>query len=85
MILENKLNITDQAELAREEEKISKTRAKEMFEKGYLNKLEPGTFETLKKIHKYFFDEIYEFAGNIRKVNIAKGNFRFTPLTYLEE
>ena len=53
MILENKLNITDQAELAREEEKISKTRAKEMFEKGYLNKLEPGTFETLKQIHKY--------------------------------
>ena len=85
MILENKLNITDQAELAREEEKISKTRAKEMFEKGYLNKLEPGTFETLKKIHKYLFDKIYEFAGNIRKVNIAKGNFRFTPLTYLEE
>ena len=85
MILENKLNITDQAELAREEEKISKTRAKEMFEKGYLNKLEPGTFETLKKINKYLFDKIYEFAGNIRKVNIAKGNFRFTPLTYLEE
>ena len=85
MILENKLNITDQAELAREEEKISKTRAKEMFEKGYLNKLEPGTFETLMKIHKYLFDKIYEFAGNIRKVNIAKGNFRFTPLTYLEE
>ena len=85
MILENKLNITDQAELAREEEKISKIRAKEMFETGYLNKLEPGTFETLKKIHKYLFDEIYEFAGNIRKVNIAKGNFRFTPLTYLEE
>ena len=85
MTLENKLNITDQAELAREEEKISKTRAKEMFEKGYLNKLEPGPFETLKKIHKYLFDKIYEFAGNIRKVNIAKGNFRFTPLTYLEE
>ena len=85
MILENKLNITDQAELAREEEKISKTRAKEMFETGYLNKLEPGTFETLKKIHNYLFDKIYEFAGNIRKVNIAKGNFRFTPLTYLEE
>ena len=85
MILENKLNITDQAELARKEEKISKIRAKEMFETGYLNKLEPGAFETLKKIHKYLFDEIYEFAGNIRKVNIAKGNFRFTPLTYLEE
>lgn len=85
MILENKLNITDQAELAREEERISKIRAKEMFEKGYLNTLKPGTFEALKKIHKYLFEEIYEFAGNLRKVNIAKGNFRFTPLAYLEE
>ncbi|MCI8412160.1 MAG: cell filamentation protein Fic [Clostridia bacterium] len=85
MILENKLNITNQAELAREEERISKTRAKEMFEIGYLNTLEPGTFETLKKIHKSLFEEIYEFAGNLRKVNIAKGNFRFTPLSYLEE
>jgi len=85
MILENKLNITDQAELAREEEKISKIRAKEMFETGYLNKLEPGTFETLKNIHQYLFEEIYEFAGKLRKVNIAKGNFRFIPLSYLEE
>ena len=85
MILENKLNITDQAELARAEEKISKTRAKKMFETGYLDTLEPGTFETLKMIHKYLFEEIYEFAGKLRKVNIAKGNFRFTPLTYLEE
>lgn len=85
MILENKLNITDQAELAREEERISKTRAKEMFEKGYLDTLEPGTFESLKEIHKYLFKDIYEFAGELRKVNIAKGNFRFIPLTYLEE
>ena len=85
MILENKLNITDQAELARAEEKISKARAKKMFETGYLDTLEPGTFETLKMIHKYLFEEIYEFAGQLRKVNIAKGNFRFTPLTYLEE
>lgn len=85
MILENKLNITDQAELAREEEKISKKRAKEMFEDGYLNTLEPGTFETLKKIHKFLFEDIYDFAGKIRKVNIAKGNFRFMPLVYLEE
>ena len=85
MILENKLNITDQAELAREEERISKTRAKEMFVTGYLNTLEAGTFETLKKIHKYLFEEIYEFAGELRKVNIAKGNFRFTPIAYLEE
>ena len=59
MILENKLNITDQAELAREEEKISKIRARRMFETGYLNTLEPGTFETLKKIHRYLFEEIY--------------------------
>lgn len=85
MILENKLNITDQAELARAEEKISKARAKKMFETGYLDTLKPGTFETLKMIHKYLFEEIYEFAGQLRKVNIAKGNFRFTPLTYLEE
>ena len=56
-----------------------------MFEKGYLNTLEPGTFDALKKIHKYLFEEIYQFAGEIRKVNIAKGNFRFTPIVYLEE
>lgn len=85
MILENKLNITDPAELARQEEKISKTRAKEMFETGYLNTLESGTFETLKKIHKFLFKEIYEFAGELRKVNIAKGSFRFVPLAYLDE
>lgn len=85
MVLENKLNITDQPELAREEEKISKLRAKEMFETGFLNKLNPGTFEALKEIHKYLFEEIYEFAGELRKVNIAKGNFRFIPLSYLEE
>lgn len=85
MVLENKLNITDQAELAREEEKISKLRAKEMFETGFLNKLNPGTFDALKEIHKYLFEEIYEFAGELRKVNIAKGNFRFIPLSYLEE
>lgn len=85
MTLENKLNIANQVELAREEEKISKTRAKEMFETGYLNTLEPGTFDTLKKIHKFLFEDIYEFAGKLRKVNIAKGNFRFTPLAYLDE
>lgn len=85
MTLENKFNITDQAELSREEERISKTHAKEMFETGYLDTLEPGTFETLEKIHKFLFEEIYEFAGTLRKVNIAKGNFRFTPLVYLEE
>ena len=85
MILENKLNITDPAELAREEEKISKKRAKEMFDTEYLNTLDAGTFQSLKAIHKYLFEEIYEFAGKLRKVNIAKGNFRFTPLAYLEE
>ena len=85
MALENKLNITNQAELVREEERISKKCAKEMFESGYLEKLETGTFETLKKIHKYLYKDIYEFAGVLRNVNIAKGNFRFTPLTYLEE
>ena len=85
MVLENKLNITDQAELAREEEKISKTCAKRMFETGFLDTLEPGTFESLKKIRQFLFDDIYEFAGKLRNVNIAKGNFRFIPLTYLEE
>ena len=85
MILENKLNITDPAELAREEEKISKKRAKKMFDTEYLNTLDAGTFQALKAIHKYLFEEIYEFAGKIRKVNIAKGNFRFTPLAYIEE
>ena len=85
MILENKLNITNPAELAREEERISKANAKKMFETNYLESLEPGTFETLKKIHECLFQEIYEFAGKIRKVNIAKGNFRYTPLVYLQE
>jgi len=85
MVLENKLHITEPAELAREEERISKTRAKEMFETGYLDTLESGTFEALKKIHAYLFGGIYAFAGNVRNVNIAKGNFRFTPLAYLEE
>ena len=85
MILENKLNITDPAELVREEERISKKKAKKMFETGFLAKIEAGTFECLKEIHKYLFEDIYDFAGELRKVNIAKGNFRFTPLTYLEE
>ena len=85
MILENKLNITDPAELAREEERISKKKAKEMFETGFLDILETGTFESLKQIHEFLFADIYYFAGKIRKVNIAKGNFRFTPLAYLEE
>lgn len=80
----NKLGITDSAELARIEEKISKRKAVEMFESGYLESLEAGTFEGLAKIHKYLFDEIYDFAGEVRKVNISKGNFRFAPLMYLD-
>lgn len=83
MTLENKLNLTNEADLAREEEKISKIKAKELFETGYLDNLEPGIFKTLSKIHKYLFDEIYYFAGEIRKENIAKGNFRFAPLSYI--
>lgn len=84
MILENKLGITDSVELAKAEEKISKKRAIELFESGYLNNLEPGTFQSLAEIHKFLFDPIYDFAGQIRTVNIAKGNFRFAPLMYLQ-
>lgn len=83
-MLENKLGIADSAELAREEEKISKQKAVEMFESGFLEKLEPGTYKSLAMIHKYLFEEIYVFAGELRKVNISKGNFRFAPLMYLE-
>lgn len=85
MTLENKLGIKDSAELAREEERISKKKALELFETGYLDSLEAGTFDTLSRIHKYLFDEIYDFAGKIRMVNLAKGNFRFAPVIYLEE
>lgn len=84
MVLENKFNITNSAELAKVEEKISKTKALKLFKKGLLNDLEAGTFDSLAKIHKYLFDEIYDFAGEIRNVNIAKGNFRFAPVIYLE-
>ena len=84
MALENKLGIESSAELAREEEKISKKKAIEMFESGYLDTLRAGTFEALSLIHKYLFDEIYNFAGKIREVNISKGNFRFAPLMYLK-
>lgn len=83
MALDNKLGITDSAELARVEEKISKTKALELFEKGLLDQFEIGTFAGLSKIHKYLFDEIYDFAGNVRTVNIAKGSFRFVPVMYL--
>ncbi len=85
MVLENKLGITDSSELARQEEKISKKKALELFEKGVLDSLEAGTFDALSKIHKHLFDEIYYFAGEIRNVNIAKGNFRFAPVMYLKQ
>ena len=84
MTLENKLGITDSVELAKAEERISKKRAVELFESGYLNNLEAGTFKSLSQIHKYLFDSIYDFAGQIRTVNIAKGNFRFASVMYLE-
>ena len=84
MALENKLGITDSAELAREEERISKKKALDLFESGTLDTLKAGTFDSLKIIHKYLFDEIYDFAGEIRTVNIAKGSFRFAPVMYLQ-
>ncbi|MCD8011011.1 MAG: Fic family protein [Lachnospiraceae bacterium] len=84
MALENKLGLTSSVALAREEERISKKKAAELFEKGILDQLEPGTFSSLQAIHRFLFDEIYEFAGKIRTVNLAKGNFRFAPVMYLE-
>lgn len=84
MALENKLGIKSSAELAREEERISKKKAVELFENGMLEKLEAEKFQTLCEIHKYLFDDIYDFAGKIRTVNLSKGNFRFAPLMYLE-
>ena len=84
MALENKLGITNSAELAREEERISKKKAVELFESGSLDKLAPGRFASLQAIHKTLFEDIYDFAGELRTVNLAKGNFRFAPLMYLE-
>lgn len=84
LALENKLNISESSELARVEEKLSKQKALELFENDMLNKFEVGTFSGLSLIHKYLFEDIYEFAGKIRTVNIAKGNFRFAPVMYLE-
>ena len=83
-MLENKLGIMDSAELAREEERLSKKRAKELFEKDLLAGEPAGKFSTLQKIHKILFAEIYPFAGQLRTVNLAKGNFRFAPLMYLD-
>lgn len=84
MALENKFGITDSAELARLEEKISKTKALELFETGLPDTFEAGTFEGLAKIHQYLFGELYDFAGKIRTVNLSKGNFRFASVMYLE-
>lgn len=84
MALENKLGITNSAELAREEERISKKKAVELFESGALDKLASGRFASLQAIHKALFEDIYDFAGELRTVNLAKGNFRFAPLMYLE-
>ena len=83
MTLENKLGITSSAKLATQEERLSKKRALELFESGMLDKLEPGTFKTLQVIHKQLFMDIYDFAGMVRSVNIAKGGFRFVPAMYL--
>ena len=84
MALENKLGLTNSADLAREEERLSKKKAVELFEKRFLDNLPAGKFSTLQAIHKYLFEDIYAFAGELRTVNIAKGNFRFAPLIYLE-
>ena len=83
-MLENKLGIKNSAELAREEERLSKKKAVKLFENGVLNNLPSGKFSTLQVIHKYLFEDIYDFAGELRTVNIAKGNFRFAPVMYLK-
>lgn len=85
MILENKLNITNQVELAKVEEKISKQKARQLFDSGDIARVEVGTFAGLSYIHAYLFEDIYDFAGKIREVNIAKGDFRFVPLMYLKQ
>lgn len=85
MVLENKLGITNSADLAKEEEKLSKKRAVELFEKGLLSLADAGSFSSLQKIHEYLFQDIYNFAGKIRNVNIAKGSFRFAPVVYLQD
>lgn len=84
MTIENKLGINDSAELARIEEKISKKKAAQLFENGYLKDYEAGTFRMLAAIHKYLFEQIYDFAGKVREVDIAKGNFRFASVRYLQ-
>jgi len=85
MVLENRPNITNQVELSKAEEKISKQKAKRLFETGEIDRIKAGTFAGLVQIHKFLFEDIYDFAGKIRDVNIAKGNFRFAPLMYLPQ
>lgn len=85
MVLENKLGITNSTDLAKEEEKLSKKRAVELFEEGLLSLADAGSFSSLQKIHEYLFQDIYDFAGKIRTVNIAKGSFRFAPVVYLQD
>lgn len=85
MSLKNKLNLTDSVQLANAEEKISKKKALFLFESGYLHTLQAGTLDSLISIHKYLFEDIYDFAGKVREVNLAKGNFRFAPVAYLNE
>jgi cell filamentation protein len=85
MVLQNKLHLTNQLELNKAEEKISKQKAKQLFESGDINNIAVGTFKGLAQIHAYVFGDIYDFAGQVRDVNIAKGNFRFAPLMYLEQ
>ena len=84
MILQNKRNITNQVELSKEEERISKQKAKQLFDSGDIERVEVGTFAGLAYIHTYLFGDIYDFAGKVRDVNIAKGDFRFAPVMYLE-
>ena len=85
MTIDNKLGITDSFKLANEEERISKKKAIDLFQTDFLNELKPGSLEVLVKIHRHLFEDIYEFAGQLRTVNIAKGNFRFAPAIYLNE
>lgn len=83
--MDNKLGITNQSKLARKEEKITKIKALELFDSKKINDFEVGTFKGLSQIHRYLFEDVYSFAGEIRKVNIAKGNFRFASVLYLED
>ncbi|MDX5808816.1 MULTISPECIES: protein adenylyltransferase Fic [Bacillus cereus group] len=85
MVLKNKLGLTNSAELAREEERLSKIKAKGLFDTGKIDEIEVGTFRGLAEIHKQLFSEIYSFAGKMREVNIAKGNFQFAPRIFLEQ